>query len=69
MPSSLRPVAASITAIPTIRPAILLASWYDAPAAPGTSARVRIGAVVHEVVISDGVFAVPAGAPSRSRTH
>ncbi|GIF16646.1 SAM hydrolase/SAM-dependent halogenase family protein [Actinoplanes teichomyceticus] len=40
----------------------LKTSWYDAPAAPGTSARVRIGAVVHEVVISDGVFAVPAGA-------
>jgi hypothetical protein len=40
----------------------LKTSWYDAPAPAGTTARVRVGAVVHEVVVSDGVFAVPAGA-------
>ena len=42
----------------------LKTSWYDAPAPAGTTARVRIGGVVHEVVVSDGVFAVPAGAIS-----
>jgi hypothetical protein len=40
----------------------LKTSWYDPPAPVGTKVRVRIGAVEHEVVVSDGVFAVPAGA-------
>jgi hypothetical protein len=40
----------------------LKTSWYTPPAPEGTSVRVRIGAVVQEVVVSDGVFAVPAGA-------
>ena len=40
----------------------LKTSWYDPPAAAGTTARIRIGGVVQEVVVSDGVFAVPAGA-------
>jgi hypothetical protein len=34
----------------------------DPPARAGTPVRVGIGGVVHEVVVSDGVFAVPAGA-------
>ena len=40
----------------------LKTSWYDAPADPGTSMRLSIGGKVQEVVVSDGVFAVPAGA-------
>jgi hypothetical protein len=39
----------------------LKTSWYAAPAREGTRARVRIGTVVQQVVVSDGVFAVPAG--------
>ncbi|MEV6492957.1 hypothetical protein AB0M20_30690 [Actinoplanes sp. NPDC051633] len=42
----------------------LKTSWHDAPADPGTTVRVRIGEAVREVVVSDGVFAVPAGAIS-----
>jgi hypothetical protein len=40
----------------------LKTSWYDLPAPVGTTVRVRIGAVEKEVVVSDGVFAVPTGA-------
>jgi hypothetical protein len=40
----------------------LKTSWYSAPADTGTAVRVRIGDVVNEVTVSDGVFAVPAGA-------
>jgi hypothetical protein len=40
----------------------LKTSWYAAPAAAGTTVNVRIGAIVQEVVVSDGVFAVPTGA-------
>jgi hypothetical protein len=39
----------------------LKTSWYDAPAASGTRVRVRIGNVVAEAVVSDGVFTVSAG--------
>jgi hypothetical protein len=42
----------------------LKTSWYDAPAPSGTTVRVRIGDAEREVVVSDGVFAVPAGAIS-----
>jgi hypothetical protein len=42
----------------------LKTSWYDAPAAPGTTVRVRIGDAEAEAVVSDGVFTVPAGALS-----
>jgi hypothetical protein len=40
----------------------LKTSWYDPPAAAGTTVRVRIGAAEQQVVVSDGVFAVPTGA-------
>jgi S-adenosylmethionine hydrolase len=40
----------------------LKTSWYDAPADSGTALRVRIGGAEQDVVVSDGVFAVPAGA-------
>jgi hypothetical protein len=40
----------------------LKTSWYEAPAPVGTSLRVRIGDAEGDVVVSDGVFAVPAGA-------
>ncbi|HEY0000265.1 MAG TPA: hypothetical protein VGB74_07410 [Actinoplanes sp.] len=40
----------------------LKTSWYEPPAATGTTVRVRIGGVAEEVVVSDGVFAVPTGA-------
>ena len=39
----------------------LKTTWYDAPAAPGARVRLRIGDAVGEAVVSDGVFAVPAG--------
>jgi hypothetical protein len=39
----------------------LKTSWYAVPAREGTRARVRIGTVVQQVMVSDGVFAVPAG--------
>jgi hypothetical protein len=42
----------------------LKTSWYEAPAPVGTTVRVRIGDAVAEAVVSDGVFAVPAGALS-----
>jgi S-adenosylmethionine hydrolase len=42
----------------------LKTSWHEAPAKPGTTLPVRIGAVTAEAVISDGVFTVPAGAMS-----
>jgi hypothetical protein len=40
----------------------LKTSWYEPPAPPGTRVRVRIDGAVLEVVVSDGVFTVPAGA-------
>jgi S-adenosylmethionine hydrolase len=39
----------------------LKTTWYSAPAPTGDRVRLRIGETVHEVVVSDGVFAVPAG--------
>ncbi|WP_305786638.1 SAM-dependent chlorinase/fluorinase [Symbioplanes lichenis] len=39
----------------------LKTTWYEAPAATGTTVRVRIGAATAEAVVSDGVFTVPAG--------
>ena len=39
----------------------LKTSWYDAPADVGTRLRLRIGDVEQDVIVSDGVFAVPAG--------
>ena len=40
----------------------LKTSWYEAPAPAGTRLRVRVGGATGEVVVSDGVFTVPAGA-------
>jgi S-adenosylmethionine hydrolase len=42
----------------------LKTTWYEPPAEPGTTVRVRIGDAVAEAVVSDGVFTVPAGALS-----
>jgi hypothetical protein len=39
----------------------LKTSWYDAPAPPGTRVRVRVGEVIREGIVHDGVFSVPAG--------
>jgi S-adenosyl-l-methionine hydroxide adenosyltransferase len=39
----------------------LKTSWFEAPAETGTTVRVRIGDAEAEAVVSDGVFAVPAG--------
>ncbi|GAA3902078.1 SAM hydrolase/SAM-dependent halogenase family protein [Actinoplanes auranticolor] len=39
----------------------LKTSWFEAPAETGTTVRVRIGGTEAEAVVSDGVFAVPAG--------
>jgi hypothetical protein len=39
----------------------LKTSWFDPPAEPGATVRIRIGAAEAEAVVSDGVFAVPAG--------
>ncbi len=39
----------------------LKTTWYDAPAESGTTLRVRIGGTTAEVMVSDGVFTVPAG--------
>jgi hypothetical protein len=39
----------------------LKTSWFDPPAEPGTTVRIRIGAAEAQAVVSDGVFAVPAG--------
>lgn len=39
----------------------LKTSWHEPPAEPGTTVRVRIGDATAEAVVSDGVFAVPAG--------
>jgi S-adenosyl-l-methionine hydroxide adenosyltransferase len=40
----------------------LKTTWWSAPAPAGTTVRVRIDDAVNEVVVSDGVFAVPTGA-------
>ncbi|WP_250037100.1 SAM hydrolase/SAM-dependent halogenase family protein [Paractinoplanes maris] len=42
----------------------LKTSWHEPPAEPGTTLRVRVGDRTAEVVVSDGVFTVPAGAMS-----
>jgi S-adenosylmethionine hydrolase len=42
----------------------LKTTWYEPPAATGSTVRVRIGAAEAEAVVSDGVFTVPAGALS-----
>jgi hypothetical protein len=42
----------------------LKTSWNEAPAPVGSRVRVRIGAAGVEAVVSDGVFAVPAGTVS-----
>jgi S-adenosylmethionine hydrolase len=39
-------------------------SWYEAPAPVGTRVRIAIRNVSREAVVSDGVFAVPAGTMS-----
>ena len=39
----------------------LKTSWFEAPAGTGTTVRIRIGDAEAEAVVSDGVFAVPAG--------
>lgn len=39
----------------------LKTSWFEAPAATGSTVRVRIGDAEAEAVVSDGVFAVPTG--------
>jgi hypothetical protein len=39
----------------------LKTSWYEPPAPTGTTVRIRIGAAEASAVVSDGVFAVPAG--------
>ncbi|GAA3335193.1 SAM-dependent chlorinase/fluorinase [Amorphoplanes nipponensis] len=42
----------------------LKTSWFTAPAETGVTVRVRIGDAEADAVVSDGVFAVPAGAVS-----
>jgi S-adenosylmethionine hydrolase len=42
----------------------LKTSWHEPPAPVGTTVRVRIGDRTAPAVVSDGVFAVPAGAMS-----
>jgi S-adenosyl-l-methionine hydroxide adenosyltransferase len=42
----------------------LKTSWHEPPATPGSTVGVRIGDVTAQAVVSDGVFAVPAGAMS-----
>ena len=42
----------------------LKTSWHEPPAEPGTTVRIRIGDATAEAVVSDGVFAVPAGETS-----
>ena len=39
----------------------LKTSWYEPPAEAGATVRVRIGDAEAEAMVSDGVFAVPAG--------
>jgi hypothetical protein len=39
-------------------------SWFEAPAAVGTRVLVTIGGIQREAIVSDGVFAVPAGTMS-----
>jgi hypothetical protein len=39
----------------------LKTSWFEPPAETGTTVRVRIGEAEAQAVVSDGVFAVPAG--------
>lgn len=51
----------------------LKTSWYEPPAPVGTRVRVRIGDATAEAMVTDGVFAVPAGtmsfAPGSSGWH
>jgi S-adenosyl-l-methionine hydroxide adenosyltransferase len=42
----------------------LKTSWYEPPAPVGSTVRVRIGTAEVDAVVSDGVFAVPAGTVS-----
>jgi S-adenosylmethionine hydrolase len=42
----------------------LKTSWHSAPAAAGTTVRVKVGERTADAVVSDGVFGVPAGAMS-----
>jgi S-adenosylmethionine hydrolase len=39
----------------------LKTSWFEPPAGTGTTVRIRIGDAEADAVVSDGVFAVPAG--------
>ncbi|MFH5823377.1 hypothetical protein [Georgenia sp. AZ-5] len=42
----------------------LKTTWREAPAEPGTSVRVRVGAIEADAVVGGGTFAVPPGALS-----